>query len=330
MRLKSAKEQTRLKIVRHIVDFPIIVIESFIEQIETSSGTAWVDKTMVVMQKSGKDTEVSYLVGPPLGVRIPKAFQPSLDTVELNYTVGSRIHEAHPDVPDNDWYLFVGHPFSRAQVIQQTLKQCMALADTESLASPFTDQLQVYLIENPMTTYLDFPTPGVSFADLFSLTKNPEFNKRFCKAGAECITHRFSHEKLRSTCIVGLESRGLMLGYGIAAASGLAFVPARKPGKLPGLVEREEYEKEYGVDVIEMQKDHVKNFDTAIIVDDVIATGGSMIAACNLCERLGLEVGLIIALDDIKPLRRQWKQKLWAYNVQVLSGPTHSENLISE
>jgi len=327
-RLQLAREYCRSEGLR---DMPIIAIESFIDKIETDSGIVWVEMTAVMVQRSWTDPSVSSLAGPPFGIPIPSKFQPSLETASLDYTIGSLIHKEHPQVPADDWYQFAGHAFDRAQVIRHSVCQCWTLDSLGLHVDTYVGATRDYMAKNPMTVYENFPKPGVSFADLFSLTRDPQFSREFVKACANRIIVCDSNFDPDSTCVIGLESRGLMLGYGVAIEAGLPFVPMRKPGKLPGTIEQTSYEKEYGSDVLELQKEHVEGFDTAIIVDDVIATGGSMLAACKLCERLGLKVRLVLALDDIAPLRSEWQQKLWEYRVNILScAPYQNMDQLSE
>ena len=92
------------------------------------------------------------------------------------------------------------------------------------------------------------------------------------------------------THVVGIESRGFILGAPIAQHLGAAFVPVRKPGKLPSTVERVQYALEYGLDALEVHRDALRNGNRVLIADDVLATGGTARAACEVIERLGARV----------------------------------------
>lgn len=122
----------------------------------------------------------------------------------------------------------------------------------------------------------DFPIPGIQFQDISTLFSNPE-----------CI-HIMRDEMVDLykdkgiTKVVGLESRGFLLGPIVATELNAGFVMARKPGKLPGEVIEYEYDKEYGKDKITMLKDAISENDIVLIHDDLLATGGSMLAAYNL------------------------------------------------
>ena len=96
---------------------------------------------------------------------------------------------------------------------------------------------------------------------------------------ADAITH-----------VIGIESRGFILGAPVAQHLGAAFVPVRKPGKLPAMVERVDYALEYGTDALEMHRDALGAGNRALIVDDVLATGGTSRATCELVERIGASV----------------------------------------
>lgn len=138
----------------------------------------------------------------------------------------------------------------------------------------------------------DYPLPGVIFKDVTPISGNPdaahwvnvEIATRFAKAG---ITH-----------IVGVEARGFILGASLAAHMHLGFIPIRKSGKLPRATYRAEYELEYGADSIEIHQDALSMNDRVLIVDDVLATGGTACAAIELIEECGAQVlGIAVLLD---------------------------------
>ncbi len=131
----------------------------------------------------------------------------------------------------------------------------------------------------------DFPKPGVVFKDITPLLLNAE-------ATRECLTQLVSlvnDEKIDK--VIGVESRGFFFGMMIAQELNAGFVPLRKPGKLPFDTYKEPYSLEYGMDVLEMHEDAIKKGDRVLIHDDVLATGGTARAACNLVERAG---GIIV------------------------------------
>ena len=138
----------------------------------------------------------------------------------------------------------------------------------------------------------DYPLPGVIFKDVTPISAdadaahwvNSEIASRFADAGI--------------TKIVGVEARGFILGASLAAQMHLGFVPIRKSGKLPRATYRAEYELEYGADSIEIHQDALSKSDRVLIVDDVLATGGTACAAIDLIEECGAQVlGIAVLLD---------------------------------
>ncbi|MBR2945177.1 MAG: adenine phosphoribosyltransferase [Bacteroidaceae bacterium] len=139
----------------------------------------------------------------------------------------------------------------------------------------------------------DFPIPGIQFKDVSTLYKD-----------AECLKIMVDelYEKYKDkgiTKVVGIESRGFVVGAALALRLGAGFVMCRKPGKLPGDTKKESYMKEYGEDTIEIHCDAITNDDTVLIHDDLLATGGSMKAACNLVKQFNprnIYIGFLIEL----------------------------------
>ena len=130
----------------------------------------------------------------------------------------------------------------------------------------------------------DFPKPGIGFKDITPLLKDAVLFAR-CMDG---MARAFAADGV--TLVAGIESRGFILGGGIADRLRTGFVPLRKPGKLPHRTQREEYALEYGKDSLEVHVDAAGPGDRVLVVDDVLATGGTAGAACRLLERLGAEV----------------------------------------
>lgn len=130
----------------------------------------------------------------------------------------------------------------------------------------------------------DFPKPGIVFKDITTLLRNPEDYRQAIDAFAA------RYKSVPIDAIVGIESRGFILGAALADRLGAAFIPARKPGKLPATTLREEYQLEYGSDAIEIHTDAARAGDKILIHDDLLATGGTASATCRLVERLGADV----------------------------------------
>jgi adenine phosphoribosyltransferase len=155
-----------------------------------------------------------------------------------------------------------------------------------------------------------FPVDGISFKDITTLLKD---------AGAlnECINQMA--ERFKDTevdIIVGPESRGFILATPLAYVMNTGFVPVRKPGKLPAETIKYEYSLEYGMDSLEIHKDAIKPGQKVLIIDDLLATGGTMFAAAKLVEKLGGDVvglGFLIELEDLNG-----RDKLSDYKVESL------------
>lgn len=137
-----------------------------------------------------------------------------------------------------------------------------------------------------------FPKPGIVFKDITTLTKSPEGFRE----AVDALTKRYRGDRI--DVVVGIESRGFIFGAPVALELGVGFVPARKPGKLPAETVRAEYELEYGTDAIEMHRDAIEPGQRVLIVDDLLATGGTAEAAAKLVEELGgTVVGMAFLID---------------------------------
>ena len=156
----------------------------------------------------------------------------------------------------------------------------------------------------------DFPKPGIVFKDITPLLGHPVGFRRSIEELAR-IT-----EGLACDAVVGIESRGFPFGAALALEKGVGFVPVRKPGKLPAEIIRQEYSLEYGTDAIEMHKDGIEAGQSVIVIDDLIATGGTANAACDLVEAAGGTVSglsFVIALDFLP-----WREKLGEREVRAV------------
>lgn len=140
----------------------------------------------------------------------------------------------------------------------------------------------------------DFPKPGIVFRDITTVIADPAA----LRAAVKQMADPFRDDRV--DLVVGIESRGFIFGAAVAIELGIGFVPVRKPGKLPYKTTAETYELEYGADTIEIHTDAVKKGQRVLMVDDLLATGGTMAAACRLVERLGGEVAGIAFLIDLE------------------------------
>ena len=143
----------------------------------------------------------------------------------------------------------------------------------------------------------DFPIPGIQFKDVTSLFKNPE-----CMHELDNALYELYKDK-GITKIVGIESRGFVMASALAIKLNAGFVPIRKPGKLPAETISETYGKEYGSDTIEIHKDAIDENDVVLIHDDLLATGGTMLAAYHLVQKLNpkkVMINFLIELEGLK------------------------------
>jgi adenine phosphoribosyltransferase len=167
------------------------------------------------------------------------------------------------------------------------------------------DELKQLIREVP-----DFPKPGIRFYDITTLMKNA--------AGLRKVIDEFAahYADQKIDVVVGIEARGYLFAPAIALALGTGFVPVRKPKKLPCEVEFWEYDLEYGTDRLEIHKDAIQSGQRVLVVDDVLATGGTAAAVARLVEKLGGNLagfGFVIELDFLNG-----REKLKHYDIHSL------------
>jgi adenine phosphoribosyltransferase len=147
-------------------------------------------------------------------------------------------------------------------------------------------------LRQSIRTIPDFPRPGIMFKDITTLLKNSEL----LQLAVDNIYNYFKSERIDQ--IAGIESRGFILAAALAYKFKCGFIPIRKPGKLPAAKISEEYQLEYGTDRIEIHQDALRPGQRVLLVDDLLATGGTARAACNLILRLqGEIVGLAFLVE---------------------------------
>ncbi len=152
----------------------------------------------------------------------------------------------------------------------------------------------------------DFPKPGINFYDITTLLAEGEIFSDII----DYFASRFEENKIDK--IIGIESRGFIFAAAIAAKMKIGFVPVRKPGKLPYKVEKVSYQLEYGSDSLEIHQDAIKAKERVVIVDDVLATGGTASATAELVSRLDAEIIEIAFLSELSFLNG--KEKIKDYN----------------
>ncbi|MCX7239019.1 MAG: adenine phosphoribosyltransferase [Burkholderiales bacterium] len=154
-----------------------------------------------------------------------------------------------------------------------------------------------YLREH-IRTVPDWPTPGVQFRDITPLLQEPKVFRVLIDA----FVHRYMDPTMRPDVVAGLDARGFILGAVVAYELNVGFVPIRKKGKLPFTTVEETYELEYGSATVELHTDAVRPGDRVLLIDDLIATGGTMMAGKKLLERLGAVVMEGAAIVDLPEL----------------------------
>ncbi len=162
-------------------------------------------------------------------------------------------------------------------------------------------------IKAKIRTIPNWPKEGIMFRDITTLIKDPKGFRDTCNA----LYEQYKDEEI--DVVAGIESRGFIFGAVLAYLMDKSFVPIRKPGKLPAECVCQEYELEYGTDKIEIHKDAIKEGDKVLIADDLLATGGTMRAACELVEKLGGKVvscAFVVELPDLKG-----REKLTGYDL---------------
>ena len=165
-------------------------------------------------------------------------------------------------------------------------------------------------LEEYVVTIPDFPEPGIMFRDITSVIQDPDGLKLAVDGLAGLL------KDTEFDLIVGPESRGFIFGVPVAYLTGKGFVPVRKKGKLPRKTVSQKYDLEYGQAEIEMHVDAVKPGQKVVIVDDLIATGGSAEAAAKLVEQLGGEIVKMVFVMELAGL--EGRKKLGKYDVESL------------
>ena len=165
-------------------------------------------------------------------------------------------------------------------------------------------------IEEYVRSIPDFPEEGIIFRDITTVLQDAEGLKLAIDSMIDCL------KDVEFDVVVGTESRGFIFGVPIAYALGKSFVPCRKKGKLPCETVAAEYELEYGTAVVEMHKDSILPGQKVVVVDDLIATGGTIEACTGLIEKLGGEVVKIVFLMELAGLKG--RDKLEKYDVSSI------------
>ncbi len=176
---------------------------------------------------------------------------------------------------------------------------------------------QLQLIKDSIKTIPDYPKAGILFRDVTSLLENPDAYL----ASIQLLVEHYIDSGV--TKVVGTEARGFLFGAPVALALNVGFVPVRKAGKLPRAVLSESYDLEYGTDTLEIHADSINRDDKVLVIDDLLATGGTLSATINLIRRLGGVVdhaAFVIELSDLGGRERLAAQGINCYSLVTFPG----------
>jgi len=181
-----------------------------------------------------------------------------------------------------------------------TRLQSDATASSSQLASPKTLRELRKTLSAGLRQYPDFPEKGILFEDIFPLFADVSLHRDLISAYLLMVEENLG-KTTKPDVVIGLDARGFLVGPALALHYNAGFVPVRKPGKLPGELETAEYQKEYGKDVFALQKESIKPGAKVLVVDDLIATGGSAAAAGTLVKKCGGQLlGFVFLLELTK------------------------------
>lgn len=277
----------------------IVAIENYIEQ--SPDTQRWYDKGLIVLQEPSQEivlTTKSVFI-PDMYVQLAQQMSTEVSENGFSTTVGAAIQYSFPDrsIDPHDWHCEVEFGgVSRQQLLQDTLNK--ALYDS-----------QLNFLKSLVITYPDFPKPGITFANFLPIVHNAQaFGMTI-----DILAQRYKAKNI--SAVVGLESRGFIVGAALAYKLGVSFVPIRKPGKLPGSVYSVNYQKEYGFDTLVIAQDCLQPGQRVIIIDDLIATGGSARAAIELVRLAGGQPIEFVSLLKVAELEEQAYVDIPSFNL---------------
>ena len=157
--------------------------------------------------------------------------------------------------------------------------------------------MSVQMVKEKIRDVIDFPVKGIVFKDITTAIKDPEALRQII----HYLTEKFIDKKI--DYVAGIESRGFIFGAAVACNLNAGFVLIRKPGKLPAETISQDYDLEYGTDTIQMHKDAIEPGKNVLVIDDLLATGGTVEASCKLIKKTGANIvaaAFVIELDDLK------------------------------
>ena len=170
-------------------------------------------------------------------------------------------------------------------------------------------------IKSRIRTIPNYPQKGIMFRDITTLIKDPVGFRLVI----DSLTQRYITRDIKFDTIVGIEARGFIIGGALSYTLGKGFVPIRKAGKLPSDVEEQVYDLEYGTDKIEIHKDALAKGEKILVVDDLLATGGTALAAAALIKQLGGEIAEMAFIVNLPDVGGEKKLKSKKYNIFSLT-----------
>ncbi|CAH1990949.1 unnamed protein product [Acanthoscelides obtectus] len=154
-------------------------------------------------------------------------------------------------------------------------------------------------IQEQLKSYPNFPKKGILFWDIFSILNKPDYYRLL----RDILVEEAKKISPPIECVAGLEARGFLFGPLISLELNVPFVPIRKKGKLPGNLLSVCYSKEYGPDVLEIQEGSIEHGKRVLIIDDLLATGGTMVAGCHLIKKAGANVAACLVVIELEGLK---------------------------
>ncbi len=265
----------------------VVSIENFIEYL----GDSWSDVGLVVVKDLAKEKDETIVSTrnvfiPSQYVELAREISTSITEEGFSTTIGKSIQKSFSQqvIDSQDWQKeesFGG--VSRKTLLEEALFKALY-------------KEEIVFLKDHIKIYKDFPKPGIAFEDFFPILSHGD-------AFHKCIDLLYEWYKDKDIeMVIGIESRGFILGAALAYKLGIGFAPVRKPGKLPGLTYFVNYQKEYGVDTLVVSQSALQPKQKTLIVDDLIATGGSARAAIELVKLAGGDPVEFVSLLEVKGL----------------------------
>ncbi|XP_050264308.1 adenine phosphoribosyltransferase 1-like [Quercus robur] len=229
------------------------------------------------------------------------SFFPSPDSIDSPRTLATPFRHSSASSNSQQLQLQLNHSKNHRPALSPLRCTASDSVKRQEMAGKDGQDLRIQKISSAIRVIPDFPKPGIMFQDITTLLLD---TKAF-RDTIDLFVERYKDKNV--SVVAGIEARGFIFGPPIALAIGAKFVPMRKPNKLPGEVISEEYSLEYGTDKMEMHVGAVEAGERALIIDDLIATGGTLCAAIRLLERVGVHVvecACVIELPELKGRER--------------------------